>query len=246
MFNKKNYFCSSNSLAMSKKHSEADETIVDLGSTYQQLEAFFNKNKKLLTIVLGAVVLLVGSYMYYTEMIQKPKEKKALEELFTAEYFFAKDSFNLALNGREGEFYGFLQVIDEYGGTKAGNLANYYAGICYLRMGKFEESISHLKKFKSSDVILGPMALGCIGDAYRELGQSEEAASYYEKAAKKSDNSFTAPMYLKKAGMTYEEDLKDLKKALKLYKKIREEYGNTTEGRDISRYIARLEYQLGK
>jgi tetratricopeptide (TPR) repeat protein len=231
---------------MSKKHSEADETIVDIGSTYQQLETFFNKNKKILTIAMGALVVLVGGYMYYTEMIQKPKEKKALEEIFTAEFFFAKDSFNLALNGREGEFYGFLQVIDEYGGTKAGNMANYYAGICYLRMGKFEDAISHLKKFKSSDVILGPMALGCIGDAYRELGQSEEAALYYEKAAGKSDNAFTAPMYLKKAGMTYEEDLKDLEKALKAYTKIREEYGNSTEGRDIGRYITRLEYQLGK
>lgn len=231
---------------MSKKHSEADETIVDIGSTYQQLEAFFNKNKKILTIALGALVVLVGGYMYYTEMIQKPKEKKAQEELFTAEFFFAKDSFNLALNGREGEFYGFLQVIDEYGSTKAGNLANYYAGICYLRMGQFEDAISHLKKFKSSDVILGPMALGCIGDAYRELGQSEEAVSYYEKAAGKSDNAFTAPMYLKKAGMTYEEDLKDLEKALKAYTKIREEYGNSTEGRDIGRYITRLEFQLGR
>ncbi len=231
---------------MSKKHTEADETIVDIGSTYQQLEAFFNKNKKILTIVLGALVVLVGGYMYYTEMIQKPKEKKALEELFTAEFYFGKDSFNLALNGREGEFYGFLQVIDEYGGTKAGNLAHYYAGICYLHMGQFEEAINHLKKFKSSDVILGPMALGCIGDAYRELGQSEEAASYYEKAARKNDNAFTAPMYLKKAGMTYEEDLKDLDKALKAYKKIREEYGNSAEGRDIARYITRLEYQLDK
>jgi len=231
---------------MSKKHTEAEETIVDIGSTYQQLEAFFNKNKKILTIALGALVVLVGGYMYYTEMIQKPKEKRALEELFTAEFYFGKDSFNLALNGREGEFYGFLQVIDEYGGTKAGNLARYYAGICYLRMGQFEEAISHLKKFKSSDVILGPMALGCIGDAYRELGQSEKAVSYYEKAARKSDNAFTAPMYLKKAGMTYEEDLKDLEKALKAYKKIREEYGNSAEGRDIARYIARIEIQLDK
>lgn len=231
---------------MSKKKSETEETIIDLGSTYEQLESFFNKNKKILTIVTGALVVLVGGYMYYTEMIQKPKEKKALEELFTAEYFFDKDSFNLALNGREGEYYGFLQVIDEYGGTKAGNLANYYAGICYLRLGQFEESISHLKKFKSSDVILGPMAMGCIGDAYRELGQSEEAASYYEKAANKSDNAFTAPMYLKKAGMTYEEDLKNFDKALKVYKKIRDEYGNSAEGRDIGRYISRLEFQLGK
>jgi tetratricopeptide (TPR) repeat protein len=231
---------------MSKKHTEAEETIVDIGSTYQQLEAFFNKNKKILAIALGALVVLVGGYMYYTEMIQKPKEKRALEELFTAEFYFGKDSFNLALNGREGEFYGFLQVIDEYGGTKAGNLARYYAGICYLRMGQFEEAISHLKKFKSSDVILGPMALGCIGDAYRELGQSEKAVSYYEKAVRKSDNAFTAPMYLKKAGMTYEEDLKDLEKALKAYKKIREEYGNSAEGRDIARYIARIEFQLDK
>ncbi|MCZ2444395.1 MAG: tetratricopeptide repeat protein [Flavobacteriales bacterium] len=227
---------------MGKKNKETDETLVDLGGAYDSTVDFYNKYKKHLTIALGAIVVLVGGYMYYTEMIKKPKEKKAYEDLFTAEYYFDKDSFDLALNGKEGEFYGFLQVIDEYGSTNAGNLAQYYAGICYLQTGKFEDAIEHLKQFSSSDVILAPMALGCIGDAYRELGQSEEAVKYYEKAANKNNNIFTAPMYLKKAGMTYEEDLKNTEKALKMYLKIRDEYGNTTEGRDIGKYISRIEF----
>ncbi|MBE2247771.1 MAG: tetratricopeptide repeat protein [Candidatus Competibacteraceae bacterium] len=222
--------------------NETDETLVDIGGTYEKAVNFYNKYKKQLTIGLGAIVVLVGGYMYYAEMIKKPKERKAFEELFTAEFYFAKDSFNLALQGREGEFYGFLQVIDEFGSTKAGNLAQYYAGICYLQTGKFEEAIEHLKKFSSSDVILSPLALGCIGDAYRELGQSEDAVKYYEKAAADNNNSFTAPLYLKKAGMTYEEDLKNPEKALKIYRKIQDEYSNTTEGRDIGKFITRIEF----
>ena len=227
---------------MANKHSDNDENIVDLGSSYSKFENFFKTYNKALTFGLVAIVVLAGGFVYYMEMIQKPNEEKAKEEIFTAEYYFGLDSFNLALNGKEGEYYGFIQVIDEYGNTKAGNLAYYYAGICYLNTGKFQEAIDHLGKFSSNDIILSSMALGCTGDAYRELGNSEEAVKYYEKAADKNINDYTTPLFLKKAALTFEEDLKNNEKALSLYKRIQKEFANTEAANDIEKYIARIEF----
>jgi len=233
---------------MAKHQTDRNQnaSLVDLGGTYDKMNAFFNRNKKVVYGVVGAIVLGVGAYLYYSNMVLAPREKEASAMMFKAEYYFGIDSFNLALNGRGEDFIGFQEIADEYGNTKAGNLACYYAGVCYLNTGKFQEAIDMLKKFDSDDVIVGPIALGCIGDAHRELGESEEAAGYYEKAAKKNANSFTAPIYLKKAALTYEEDLQNYDKALELYKKIQQEYGNTTEGRDVSKYIARIETMTGK
>jgi tetratricopeptide (TPR) repeat protein len=246
---KKVYFCTLKKSTMTKLHNEKkaqDQNLVDLGGSYDKLNAFFNKNKNIVYGAVAAIIIGVGGYLGYINMIKGPREKEAATAMFKAEYYFGLDSFNLALNGRGEDFMGFQQIADDYGNTKAGNLAHYYGGVCYLRIGKFEEAIDMLKDFSSGDVLVGPIALGCIGDAYRELGNAEEAAKYYEKAANKNDNSFTSPMYLKKAGMTYEEDLKNYDKALAMYKKIRQEYSNTMEGRDISKYIARIETMNGK
>lgn len=246
---KKVYFCTLKKSTMAKDHKgkgHKEENLVDLGDTYQKANAFFDKNKKMILIVTGLLVVVVGGYLFWNMRVKGPREVEASNQLFKAEYYFGLDSFNLALNGRGSDFMGFLQIVDEYGSTEAGNLARYYAGVCYLRMGKFQESIDMLKDFHSDDVLVGPIALGCIGDAYRELGQPEEAVVYYEKAAKKNDNSFTTPMFLKKAGMTYEEDLQNYDKALEAYKKIQLNYINTTEGRDIGKYIAHLQTLTGK
>src|SRR5688572_15545434 len=208
------------------------------GFSLQSLDVFYNKYKKHIIIGAIAIVVVLGGLYYYVNQIKAPKEKAALEAMFKAEYYFGLDSFKLALTGRpdmpglEG-FMGFNDVIDQYGGTRAGNLSRYYAGICNLRLGNYDDAITHLKKFKTNDVIVGSIALGCIGDAYRETDDSENAVKYYEKAARRNSNSFTTPLYLKKAAMTYEEDLQDYDKALAIYIKIEKEYGNTTEGRDV-------------
>jgi|LakMenE01Jun11ns_1017448.scaffolds.fasta_scaffold9731723_1 tetratricopeptide (TPR) repeat protein len=233
---------------MAEKNNEESTST---GFSLKSLDSFYNKNKKVIIIAAVAVVVVVGGIFYYNNQIKAPKEKAATAAMFKAEFYFQLDSFNLALNGRaeangmEG-FMGFNEIIDQYGGTKAGNLSRYYAGISNLHLGKYEEAIDHLKKFSTNDVILGSIALGCIGDAYRELGNSEDAVKYYEKAARRNSNSFTTPIYLKKAALTYEEDLKDYDKALATYIKIEKEYGNTQEGRDITKYIARLKTMTGK
>jgi tetratricopeptide (TPR) repeat protein len=221
------------------------------GFSLKSLDGFYAKNKKVIIIAAVALVVVVGAIFYYQNQIVAPKQKTANAAIYKAEYYFGLDSFNLALNGRadangvEG-FLGFNDIIDQYGSTDAGNLSRYYAGVCYLHLGKYDEAIENLKKFSSNDVILGSIALGCIGDAYRENKDSENAVKYYEKAARRNSNSFTTPMYLKKAALTYEEDLQDYDKALATYIKIEKEYGNTVEGRDVSKYIARIKTMTGK
>jgi tetratricopeptide (TPR) repeat protein len=162
--------------------------------------------------------------------------------MFVAENYFEKDSFNIALNG-SGNYPGFLQIIDDYSFTKSANLAHYYAGICYLRTGKFYEAVEQLEKFKSNDQLIAPIALGAQGDAYSELNQTDKAIDSYKKAAKKSENDFTSPLYLMKAAQLLESK-KDFKAALEIYNTIKEKYSKTYDGRQIDKFITRAELQV--
>jgi hypothetical protein len=66
----------------------------------------------------------------------------------------ASDSlYKLSLNGSEGKF-GFIKIADEYSGTDAGNLANYYAGMAYLNTVSIMKQLI-IYKFKSDDIVLG-------------------------------------------------------------------------------------------
>jgi len=162
--------------------------------------------------------------------------------MFYAQHYFEQDSFRLALEG-DGANYGFLDIIDEYGMTKSGNLARLYTGICYYKMGQYEDAIEYLKKFDSNDVLYATMALGAIGDSYVELDDLEEAASFYVKASQRKKNEITTPVYAKKAGLVYEE-LKEFRKALECYETIQQEYPQSDEGRDIEQLIAAVKMKI--
>ena len=159
-----------------------------------------------------------------------------------AQKYFEKDSLNRALYG-DGNALGFIDIIDDYGSTKTGNLAKYYAGICYLRMGNYEEAIEYLESHDPVDQLIGPMAVGGLGDAYMELNQPEKAAEYYLEAAEVSDNDFTAPMYLYRAGMTYEM-LGRYEDAYEAYNRIYQEYYRSNEGRSVERNMARTKAMM--
>ena len=134
-----------------------------------KLEHFIHEKKNLLSYILGGVLLVILLFIAYKVFIIKPKEKEASELIFMAQSYFQKDSFELALNGKDESFYGFQGIVDEFGSTATGNLAKYYAGICYLRLGEYEDAIKYLKKFRTNSEILKPLKLGGIGDAYSQL-----------------------------------------------------------------------------
>lgn len=205
-----------------------------LGKTEQYIE----DNRKSLTIIAGAIVAVVAIYFGFTKFYLNPKEEKAESQMYIAERYFERDSFRLALNG-DGNYPGFLSIIDDYRLTKAANLSSYYAGICYKNLGKYAEAIDYLKKFDLDDKLLASVALGAIGDCYSEINQNDEAIKYYGRAAEHVKNDFTSPIYLMREGILLEET-GAYKKALSIYEQIEKEFNKSSEGQQITKYITRV------
>ena len=143
------------------------------------------------------------------------------------------------ING-DGLNYGFIDIIDEYNGTKAANLSHYYLGICYRNTGEYEFAIDELKSFSSDDIMISTVAIGAIADCYMELNDFDKAINYYEKAVSNGDNKLTSPIYLFKAGLAYE-DNQDFAGAEEKYKSIKADYPDSREAQTIDKYIARVE-----
>ena len=224
---------------MAKKDNKKEMQFEEVGEAISKTEQFIENNQqkiiKVIGIVFATIILVIGIKNFYL----KPLENEAQSEMFMAELYFQKDSFNLALNG-DGEYLGFLDISNDFSLTKSGNLANYYAGLCFLHLADYENAISYLKDFSSNDIIISSLALGCIGDAYVELGDNEKALKYYKNAVNNSDNQFTSPRYLFKQAMIYESQ-QEYSKALKIYNLIKDEYKNSNEAAGIEKYISRAE-----
>lgn len=222
---------------MAKKQQKIDDQFAVVEETLTKSEQWVEKNQKKIIIVISSIVVLITLYMGYQKIIIDPKNKEALAEMFIAEKYFEDESYETALNG-DGQYLGFIDIINDYGNTKAGNLANYYAGISYLNLGDNENAIEYLSNFKSKDEIIYSISLGSLGDAYINLNQIEKGISYYQKAVKNSNNNFTSPIYLKKAAIAYE-NIGNFDEALSNYTKIKDEFNNSEEAADIDKYISR-------
>ena len=222
---------------MAKKEA-IDDKLEGIENALSRTERYIEENQKSLSIIAGAIVAAVAIYLGFNRFYMKPQEEKAQKQMYVAEQYFEKDSFKKALDG-DGNYPGFLTIIDEYGLTDAANLSHYYAGICYKNTGKYTEAIENLKKFSSKDKIISNVALGSMGDCYAELGNTDDAIKYYERAANNVKNDFTSPLYLMRAGILLE-NKGEFKKALAIYERIEKEYTRTTEGQQIEKYITRV------
>lgn len=189
-------------------------------------------------VVAAALVVTVGWYGY-KKLIVEPKEKKAEAAIATAQQYFAVDSFNTALNG-DGMNKGFLAVEKSFSGTQVGNLAKYYAGVCYLQTGNFAKAVSELKSFNTDSKPVQMMAYGALGDAYSEQKSNSAAIDSYKKAAETfPDDEANASEYLFRAA-ALSEVTGNTKGAVALYKDLKEKFPNTQRGAAADKYIYRL------
>ena len=210
-----------------------------LDETASKTEDFVAKNQKVIIGLVAAAAIFTIGYLGYQRFIEAPQQEEAANEMFVAQQNFQKatdgvasDSlYKLSLNGSEGKF-GFLKIADEYSGTDAGNLANYYAGIAYLNTGKYTEAIDYLSKFKSDDIVLSALAKGAIGDAYAQKNQPQEALENYVKAAESNKNDFTTPRFLMKAGKVAL-TLGNKADALKYFTDIKDNFEGTPEAASV-------------
>ncbi|MBT7895646.1 MAG: tetratricopeptide repeat protein [Flavobacteriales bacterium] len=224
---------------MAKKNNKTDDQFAKVESALTRTEQYVEDNQGKLMKIIGGIILVIAIYVGYGKFILDPLEEDAQSEMFYAEIYFAKDSFNLALNG-DGQYLGFIDISDEYSGTKPGNLANYYAGLSYLHLKDYENAIDYLKEYSSDDIILSSLAIGCIGDAYLELGEQDMALEYFQDAADNNDNGFTTPRFLMKQAIVLELQ-EDYEGALELYKRIKSDYKSSKEGQNVTQYISRAE-----
>lgn len=229
--------------------STTAEVFNTLDEGANKTEEWVARNQKYIFIIIGVAAVVILGYLGYEEFIQEPKEAEAANEMYMAQQYFdnaldaqgaQSDSlYNMALTGGQGKF-GFEDIIENYGSTKAGNLARYYAGMAYLSTNQFQKAIEHLDDFESDDEILAPLAKGGIGDAFLQLDQPEEALSYYEEAATMRDNNFTAPKFLLKAAMTAI-SLGDGEAAEEYLTRIEREYPDSAEANKVAAYMGQAQ-----
>lgn len=230
-------------MANNSKNQQPDG-IESVQETLNRTEQFIENNQKIILYSVIGILAIVAIAFAFNRFYIIPKNNEASASMYVAEQYFQRDSFNLALYG-DGNNEGFLDVAKEYGITQTAKLAHYYAGLCFMYSGNYEDAIKHLKKFKSKDVTVSCIALGLIGDAYVELGQNAKGASYYEKAANKVKNEFTSPLYLSKAAQVYEVEGK-YKQALKLYTQIKNDFANSQEARSADKNIFKMNTLLAE
>lgn len=231
----------SRSMAQRKKKSKKqDEVLIDITEVTGQAEDFLERYQKQILIVVTAIVVIVGGYLAYRNLIIKPKQKEVIAQMAQAEWQFERDSFALALANPGAGYPGFADIVKQYAGTDGGNAALYYAGICCLNMGQFDAAISYLEDFSASGELTPAMKYGALGDAYAEKGDLDKALGLYKKAANETDNEVITPYYLKKVAMLSEKQGKteDAKAA---WGKIKSDYPGTPEAGDAEKCLVRLQ-----
>ncbi len=229
---------------MSKKKNvqQTDKNLEGIEQALTRSEQFIEDNQKVLTYILGGLIVVLLIIIAGNRYYLKPLNEEASADMYYAERFFEIDSFNLALNGY-GTYPGFLNIIDDYGLSKSAKISRYYAGVCYNQLGDQEAAIKLLNKFKTNDLLVGAAKYSTLGDAYIEMGDFNKAISAYKSGIDNYENNFSSPIMLKKLGLVYEE-LGKLNEALDTYKALESTYPESTEGKEIKKYIGRVESKI--
>ena len=227
----------------------ANKNIPNAAPAEQELnkqEAFFLKFRKQLLIAVAALIIVVGGWAAYSNLVAGPREEKASTALAKAQDLFGQGEFQKALNG-DKTMEGFLAVAENYSGTDAANLAKAYAGLCYANMAKWKEAVTYLEDFSPrGDMMISPAVTGALANSYANTGDVDKAISTFKKAAEMADskaednvNNSLAPTYLISAARLLESQNKK-SEALEIYKEVKEKYVNSASSQDIDKYIERV------
>lgn len=215
-----------------------DETLVDLGGVQQQAQTLWAQYGKMITYVGGGILALAIGYFAYKFLYAAPRQAEAEKEMFTAELLLGQDNYKAALEGDSTGVKGFTAIMNDYSGTPAANLSKYYAGVCNLNLGNFEQAVQNLEDYNGNGVGC-IMKHGALGDAYSELNNFDKAASNYDDAIDAGDDEVLTPYYMKKMAVLVMTG-KAKGDAKKLWETMREKYPRSPEAAEAEKMLARF------
>jgi tetratricopeptide (TPR) repeat protein len=217
---------------------EPKEVIYEEVEALEVVQGFYETNKKMISTVATVILVVVVGYFGYTKMYKGPNEEKAAAAMYWPQLYFQADSLNQALNG-DGKNLGFAKLSKKFSGTSAGNLASYYEGICYLKMGDYAKAIASLGAFDGKGTMLGNQAAGAMGLAYMESGNNAKAIESFKKATTDKNDVLVTPLYLYHLGMAYQAAGQP-KEAMEIFKRLRDDYPRSLQAKDMDKELAKL------
>ena len=230
---------------MAKEHENKGLDLIEdpeaLAEQINKSEEFVKKNKTVIGGAVAVVALAIVAIAYFSSTSGE-KEFEAQLELYPTQHYFDQDSLDAVINGSNGAS-GALDVAEEYSGTKAGNLANFYAGVAFLKKGEYDQAIESLKKFKSSDLLIQARAYSLVGDAYMEKNELANAIEFYQKAVDYKQNESYTPRYMLKLALAQELN-NQLAEAVKTYETLEKEFPKSTEVTNAKKNKAKVKAQL--
>ncbi len=220
-----------------ESEAEASADVVEEGSENAGIMGIVQQHKNNILIA-GGVLLVAILYFAFFSGSSPEKEDAAGNAMFMAVRYYENDSLNLALNG-DGNNPGLLDLANEYSGTRAGNLCNFYIGAIYLRQGNAAEALNFFDAVKKEENFIAAAAYSAMASITEDQGDMSGAAALYEKASALRKNEYTTPFFLQQAARCYLQ-AEDKSAALSVFKRIKEEYPNSQEGQQVNKYIAYL------
>jgi len=224
-----------------KPVADGDDTLVDIVEVRDQGLDFFERNRKVIIGAVIALIVIVAGALLYQTFIKGPAERNAAEQMQQAQYQFEQDSFSLALTQPGQGYPGFLDIVEEYSGTKAGNLANYYIAVSYLNLGKYDAALDYLNDFNADGNLLPAMKAGVRGDLESELNKFDAAIEAYRDAVDEAgDNYVLGGYYLNKLGLLLRKQGRN-EEALEAFRRLKSDYASSAEAAQADKYIVALE-----
>lgn len=209
-----------------------------------QIIIYFKYYIRYIITILLVIILLIVAYFSYLKLYLSPIEENALNELFYANKLFIQKKFKESLGNNTKENIGFLGIVKKYPLTQVGNIARYYAGLCYYNLQDYKSSIRYWQNFITNDDITPSLKYGMIGDAFEKLNNNHKALQYYKKAIK-NGKKFASPYFYYKIGILYY-FMNEYKQALHYFLFLKKEYQSFFLSKDINLYIGLIKYKLYK
>lgn len=229
---------------MTKKNEQA----LNVNESMKSSEAIFTKYKKVVSVAIIAIIVVVGGVFLYFSQVAGPREDKASTALGKGQEYFNAEQYDKALKGDGAGYAGFVKIASDYSGTDAANLANLYAGLCYAKQDKWNDAVKYLEAYSpADDQMISPAAIAALGDAYANVKQNAKAVEAFKKAAGMADkeaaegaNNSLSPSFLIKAGAILESEGKSAE-ALAIYQEVKKKYVNSmlVQSGEIDKYIER-------